>query len=338
MNRKDYIPLYLTRSTEDDGPKEFQLKYELSVLTVNGSIHRTVKYDYTFKNGQGYGSPSIAKVNNVFKHQLVDYLTRDSLTVCCKILTGKGNIQTVTRFKARTRIKIEETSFLLEIENFSALTTPQKKQGWSTSKKGINFSSKIYFTDCSCCEEKIIVEIIPSKTDQILTKCNLFLLEASGKTIPCGEADNRFDVTGRDIQKLRLTLTRNDILERKSEYLPHDKLSVLCECVFSSGVEYERIEKTLYELPTVAVNHLNDKDRKGVCNVSKKLTACSSALDDFQGIYNNQILTDVEVKTKTKSFKAHKNILSARSPVFKSMMTNDMKEKNTPADAIFYNE
>ncbi|GBN74159.1 Speckle-type POZ protein [Araneus ventricosus] len=43
----------------------------------------------------------------------------------------------------------------------------------------------------------------------------------------------------------------------------------------------------------------------------------------------NQCLTDVEVRTETKSIPAHKTVLCARSPVFKVMMTNDMKEKKT---------
>ncbi|GIX99919.1 protein roadkill [Caerostris extrusa] len=37
-------------------------------------------------------------------------------------------------------------------------------------------------------------------------------------------------------------------------------------------------------------------------------------------------MSDVKLKTKTCSFPAHKFILSARSPVFKTMFSSDMRE------------
>ncbi|GFY68314.1 TD and POZ domain-containing protein 3 [Trichonephila inaurata madagascariensis] len=37
----------------------------------------------------------------------------------------------------------------------------------------------------------------------------------------------------------------------------------------------------------------------------------------------------MKLKTKTRTFPAHKFILGARSPVFKAMFTNDMKERNS---------
>ncbi|GBO33120.1 Speckle-type POZ protein B [Araneus ventricosus] len=47
----------------------------------------------------------------------------------------------------------------------------------------------------------------------------------------------------------------------------------------------------------------------------------------MKSLYLNQFLTDVELKTK--SFPANKIVLCGRSPVFKAMLTNDMKETNT---------
>ncbi|XP_055944422.1 speckle-type POZ protein B-like [Argiope bruennichi] len=79
-----------------------------------------------------------------------------------------------------------------------------------------------------------------------------------------------------------------------------------------------------------ALNQVNgDYLKSDLSNPVTELWVHPSAMDDLKTIYNNQILTDVELKTKTKSFPAHKIILCARSPVFKAMMTNNMKEKNT---------
>ncbi|CAL1281796.1 unnamed protein product [Larinioides sclopetarius] len=51
-------------------------------------------------------------------------------------------------------------------------------------------------------------------------------------------------------------------------------------------------------------------------------------MDEFRALYWEQLLTDVLLHTATKSFPAHKNVLCARSLVFRAMLTNDMKEKN----------
>ncbi|CAL1294167.1 unnamed protein product [Larinioides sclopetarius] len=63
-------------------------------------------------------------------------------------------------------------------------------------------------------------------------------------------------------------------------------------------------------------------------NVSHKLPASPSVLDDLKAIYDNQSLTDVELKTETKTFPAHKVLLCVRSPVFTTMLSSDMREKN----------
>ncbi|GFW00276.1 TD and POZ domain-containing protein 4 [Trichonephila clavipes] len=50
-------------------------------------------------------------------------------------------------------------------------------------------------------------------------------------------------------------------------------------------------------------------------------------LEDLKYLYTEGILTDVELRTATRTFHAHKSILSARSPVFRAMFTTDMLEK-----------
>ncbi|CAL1281800.1 unnamed protein product [Larinioides sclopetarius] len=74
---------------------------------------------------------------------------------------------------------------------------------------------------------------------------------------------------------------------------------------------------------------LRNDPHKNKYNAAEKLSMGPSALDDFKALYNDQLLTDLVLKTATKSFSAHKNVLCARSSVFRAMLTNDMKEKNT---------
>jgi speckle-type POZ protein len=53
---------------------------------------------------------------------------------------------------------------------------------------------------------------------------------------------------------------------------------------------------------------------------------CMSMATDFDGMWNENDLTDVIIRCKNKEFKCHKVILAARSPVFKAMFTRDTLE------------
>ncbi|CAL1281802.1 unnamed protein product [Larinioides sclopetarius] len=82
--------------------------------------------------------------------------------------------------------------------------------------------------------------------------------------------------------------------------------------------------------PLVAFNRMGKSDpHYDKYNAAEKLSACPSVQDDFKALYNDQFLTDIVLETATKSFPAHKNVLYARSSVFRAMLNNDMKEKNT---------
>ncbi|GBM11925.1 TD and POZ domain-containing protein 1 [Araneus ventricosus] len=49
--------------------------------------------------------------------------------------------------------------------------------------------------------------------------------------------------------------------------------------------------------------------------------------DDLNSLFKEEILCDTKLKTANATFPAHALVLSARSSVFKSMFTTDMKEK-----------
>ncbi|CAL1294975.1 unnamed protein product [Larinioides sclopetarius] len=158
---------------------------------------------------------------------------------------------------------------------------------------------------------------------------------SGGGGIECGALDCRLDDTRKGFQNLPLSLTRQAILKNKGSYLQKGNLSLLCECGFSTAVEYAKIERTSYEKPPSATNQSGDNTHsKEIYNAKEKLSACSSGMDDLKAIYNTQLLTDVELKTNTKSFHAHKVWLCARSPVFETMLTSDMREKNNSSISI----
>ncbi|GBM88657.1 Speckle-type POZ protein [Araneus ventricosus] len=176
----------------------------------------------------------------------------------------------------------------------------------------------------------IMIEIVLSDTNQILCECEFSLLDQSGNVIECGGTDNRYYAARKSIHTLPLSLTREAVFSRRSEYLPDDKLSLICECTFSPGIEFQTTVETLNEIPLALIKQKNNYIYRNIIyKAEEKLFTYPNGLEDIKPLYMNQCLTDVEVRTETKSFPAHKTVLCARSPVFKAMMTNDMKEKKT---------
>ncbi|CAL1288945.1 unnamed protein product [Larinioides sclopetarius] len=323
---KGHVSLSLYRSATDDGPESYSIACELAVLAANGSLLRSVTYEYVFVKGIGHGWGAFLEIDEIFLRRKADDLPHDILSVRCKIWKGKGKVvRNIGQSSARTRIRVEKISFLHEVQNFSTLETKQKKtvEIRSHSKREHFISSSLHITDCACCEEKISIEIAPSDADKILRKCDLYLLAASGNVEECGKADNRYDIELKSITTLPLSLTREEVLNRKSEYLPDDKFSLLCKCTFSRGIEFQTTEETVHEMALVVMQKTIE------VSAAEKISTCRSVSEDIKALYIDNSFTDVHLKTKTKSLPAHKMVLCARSPVFKRMLTNDMKEKNS---------
>ncbi|GBN88854.1 Speckle-type POZ protein B [Araneus ventricosus] len=316
------ISLYLERSASDEGPEKALIKYELSFLAACGSPRYSVEFDRVFKRGVGYEWYTFLKIDEMLLGRRAEFLPEDILTVRCKIWKGQGNIHKMAPICARTRIGIEKISFLHVVENFSSLEPNQKHtiEIQSHSKNECFALSSLYFSCDSWLGGEMVVEITPSDSKHILSKRKISLL-GSGNVIVCSKIDNRFDVR-KDIQKLPLSLTRQVIQDKKSEYLHGGKLSLLCECVFSTGLEFDKIEETEHKICAASVTlHRN------VYKTAEKMSAHPNISEDMKALYVNR--TDVELKTQTKSFPAHKTVLCFRSPVFKAMLTNEMKERHT---------
>ncbi|CAL1281804.1 unnamed protein product [Larinioides sclopetarius] len=295
---KHHVTLLLSRSASDDGPERYSISCELAVLAADGSPLRSVEYEVEFVKGSNYVCGLFLEMDEIFLRRKADYLPHDILSICCKICKSEGKVvRNVGQSSARTRIRVEKISFLHEVQNFSTLKTKQKRTAETRPHSKVEhfISSSLHLTDSSCCEEKIAIEIVPSDADQILRKCDLYLLDASGNVKECGKADNRYDIELKSITTLPLSLTREAVLNRKSEYLPDDKFSLLCKCTFSRGIEFQTTEETVHEIPLAVL-------RKTIeVSAAEKISTYPSASGDIKVLYINNSFTDVHLKTKTKS-------------------------------------
>ncbi|XP_055941850.1 speckle-type POZ protein homolog [Argiope bruennichi] len=114
-------------------------------------------------------------------------------------------------------------------------------------------------------------------------------------------------------------LFTNELISKRELYLPHDVLSLQIGFIYWT-IDHFGCNDESGNLANKDFD-LNDGEEK-----SEKTAVL---IDDLKSMFCNAILSDTELRTSTKGFPAHKNILCARSPVFKRMFCDDMKEKNS---------
>ncbi|CAL1294873.1 unnamed protein product [Larinioides sclopetarius] len=322
-----FISLFLVREG-DNGPEYVSVKFELSVLAEDGSALSSKKYDLSFGRFHSRGSVDFLKMD---KSIYLKNFPRDVLTVRCKMRTGEGEVHRVAPICVRTCIGVETISFRHEVDKFSTLKPNQKHtiRIPSPLKRECFVTSSLYLTVDSCRDGEMMVEITTSDTDYFLCKRRISLL-TFWNIILCREDDNRFDVERKDIQKLPLSFTKLEIINKKSEYLEGDKLILFCECSFSTNHVWQKIGETPVKMPIEAEKQRNNQEPStDISKINFNTSTHSRVSEDIKALFVKQCFTDVKLKTKTKSFPAHKLVLCVTSPVFNRMLSIDMKEKNT---------
>ncbi|GBL83297.1 hypothetical protein AVEN_186895-1 [Araneus ventricosus] len=77
--------LYLFRRDDVDGPENFPLKYELSVLAADGATLHSRQLEYTFKKRVYYGYHQFLQMNEILLRDKTAYFPEDNLKLRCKI-------------------------------------------------------------------------------------------------------------------------------------------------------------------------------------------------------------------------------------------------------------
>ncbi|GFY68311.1 TD and POZ domain-containing protein 2 [Trichonephila inaurata madagascariensis] len=318
IEKNDSMSFYLRREEDSKGPTDITIFFEISFLAADGSVLKSSGiHQYSFARGEGGGFPEILK-KELFRSQKQQFLPEDILTARCRMWKKFGQIIEERQYFARTRIGIEWRSFVWRVPRFSIC-----------GKSTLNIKSVL--ND----EPVMTLNILATTTElQVILKdeslkSSIFhfqLLDSSGNKVEFLKQKIIFS-EHQDYFFYLFSISKEKLMENKSLYLPNDILTLHCECSFTAGIVSDEMEKIFQGCPSLMQEEnlaCDDLDSK---NTSLDLTKILQ--EDLESLYKENLLCDTKLKTKTRTFSAHKNILSARSPVFKAMFTHDMRERNS---------
>ncbi|GFU61277.1 TD and POZ domain-containing protein 3 [Trichonephila clavipes] len=210
-------------------------------------------------------------------------------------------------------------AFVWAIEKFSSLKLDQRVPFLMKSA----FKEELMTLNLFLCEGQHSDEIIFIDFNNVSKKMKYFLFKAfmiddKGNKIACNQREFWYEEHTKS-RMFNLRLTKRELLEKKDLCLKDDVLSLYCECVFPTVISFEGIVSTQFDIifpQSVPMQNVLEKQ----CDNFK-------TLEDFQNLFRDGTLSDIKLCTETESFPAHSTVLCARSPVFKAMFLDDMKEK-----------
>ncbi|KAF8770767.1 TD and POZ domain-containing protein 1-like [Argiope bruennichi] len=311
----------LQRQNYDFGPEHIQINYELSFISGDGTvicsqlfIHKT----YTRGSSHHLSFIGVDKTKMIMHKKLS--LPNDTLTIRCRIWKCVGVNSEAVRCTVESRIHTERISVTGTIENFCKLKTNSKNMVCMDS------SSKEIVSSMNLCidyDGKLDFQIKPVNCVVKTHKFRIFILDNFKNKLKVCQGE----IFDTESLLIPLNLSIEYLMENKELYLPHDVLTIQCEFVFPEGNVLQIIHGNLYQynsedIQPVFTNVMN----RDICeeHLTESMTTLKGGL---LSLFNEGSLCDIELKVDTETFPAHKVILSAHSPVFKSMFTTDMIEK-----------
>ncbi|GBO24480.1 TD and POZ domain-containing protein 4 [Araneus ventricosus] len=308
--------LYLKRKDNGKGPKEICLDFELSILGGNGSPVKAFKRNRRpFYKDSSYGGSDIPTWDEIFRLNRDSFLPNDTLTICCKMWKIGEEFDIPLQCSARTKIAVEH-SFNAKIPNFKKFEIGKNKGILIGSTKTQNVNFILCSTDGLHGDESMFIEVFSTDDKIRFFTFKLYVLDNRGGKVECSRDECGFYYKRNKTWIFPLMFSLRKLVS--------NILTLQCQCCFSNGElveEFETANSNIVASKCPASVNLSISE-----NASSVTTTASEVL---KSLYTDQILCDVKLRTQMETFPAHRNILSARSPVFRTMFTSDMREKTS---------
>ncbi|GBM89731.1 Speckle-type POZ protein B [Araneus ventricosus] len=323
---EDSIGLCLQRAEVDDGPDCLVLDIEIAFLVSGRSLVHTAERFLTNFRKRDSSDVVYAMKDDVLCLMREAFLPQDVLTVRCRMWELDSPVMEEEQCLARTIIGIERAFFVGTIENANSLVPGLKTVVHinSASTDKLSFSMTIRLTD----EGKFAAEITVHYQFIKLFTAKVMILDSFRNWKLCGQSVD-WKKSG-EVCEFPLTVLFETLVSDKRLYLPKGVMTLKCEVAFSTEAEPDRIETIDYGFDvchSMQWKASNVENANSLQSIARDSESSGTLKSDLIALYKDRTLCDAKLCTENETFLAHKAVLCARSPVFKTMFTSDMREK-----------
>ncbi|KAF8771099.1 Speckle-type POZ protein-like B like protein [Argiope bruennichi] len=337
---------YIKRQMDRSALKSMGLDFELAILTADGTLVNGQRNIIFHINPHS----KIIKLieNSVLCERKAEFLPNNTLTIRCQIRRRDIGIVRDLCF-ARTQLRDEGLSFIWAVENFSLLLLGHKIN-YTLQHCGFTLNLILYLEQD---DDMLHIEIHALGGRYCSIKYKISAMDTKGKIIHSVENGCRLHLN-EEIISFQLLIGKKELMANKDLYLLNDILILRCEFDIFGGTNSNRIEYSLQSFCP------DDARKENNCNIDENSTSNADArcllrnpnADDHAMSENNyttnedsiscndycslkktlkfvgeeMIFSDIILRTGLQLFPAHKNILIARCPIFKAMLSCDIAD------------
>ncbi|GBO28220.1 Speckle-type POZ protein B [Araneus ventricosus] len=314
-----YTSVHLGRLESSKGPLGITVDYEIALLRPDGTAEYVKETKgRCFRKGHAFGFDNLAVREEILCAKKSALLPEDILTVQCRIFPKGIELKSYTEIIAKTHLEVERFVFRIESSSdYNQCYNEVYELRFPNDRKSMSLKFKRLYGKLMMYTHGYMKE-----ADVKALHCKVGILDSSDSISLC--------LLDKHIDDDICLITDDEILKQKALYLPNNKLTLHCDFTFSFGVQHSQIKMVSSDN---AFTHVTASRKvSSEIDIPPKNYSChctdnnASFKRDFQNLYQEGTLCDFTLKVGDENIQAHKVVLGARSPVFKAMLTNNMKE------------
>ncbi|CAL1292333.1 unnamed protein product [Larinioides sclopetarius] len=315
---------YIKRLADNSILKSMELNFELTVLAGDGSPFKEQREAYFHVNHQS----KIVKLidNSIFEERRAEFLPRDILTIRCQIWRKESEVLTTDLCFARTQLKLVRRSFLWPVEKFRWLQYGQVRiynlKSDPTREPRMTLNLLLEEDHDSLMLE---ISVLGERCYSIYGE--IAVIDVEGKVV-CGAAVGFQSNSNERNISLPFRQSKEQLMDDEDRFVPNGVLLLRCSFDIFAGIDSSRIE---YCSQASSKKEENRAISEVVYDFDETPASCLESCNlkkALGNLYEDGAFSDITLRAGKESFQVHKNILSARSPMFKAMFSSDMMEKD----------